>query len=60
MSSGLVRMLLFLSIRLYSGGVSLFLKTILFIFLELLLYICWHFDTIFCYTFVGIVDICLL
>ena len=35
-SLGLVRMLLYLSMRQSSGGVSVFLKTLLFIFLGLL------------------------
>ena len=47
MSSGFVRMLLYLSMRQSSGGVSLFLKIFLFIFLGLLSYSCWYFDIVF-------------
>ena len=46
-SSGLVRMLLFLSIMQLSGGVSKFLKTFLFIFFGLLSYSCLYLEMAF-------------
>ena len=46
-SSGFVRMLLNLSMRQSNGGVSLFLKIFLLIFLGLLSYNCWNFDMVF-------------
>ena len=44
MSSGLVRMLLFLSVMQSSGGVSKFLKTFLFIFFGLISYNCLYLE----------------
>ena len=47
MSSGLVSMLLFLSNIQSNGGVSWFLKTLLFILFGLLSYICLYFSIVF-------------
>jgi hypothetical protein len=63
MSSGLVSMLLFLSIMQSNGGVSWFLKTFLFIFLGLFSYSCLYFVIAFlmhsCVYFVVILRACL-
>ena len=47
MSSGLVRILLYLSIRQSSGGASVILKTFLFSFLGFFSYNCRYFDMVF-------------
>ena len=47
MSSGLVRMLLYLSMMQSSGGDSFSLKIFLLIFLGLLSYSCWNLDMVF-------------
>ena len=64
-SYGLVRMLLFRSIMQSSGGVSRFLNTFLFIFLELISYNCLYLDMVFLihslvYLVVFFLLICLL
>ena len=58
MSSGLVRMLLFLSVMQSSGGVSKFLKTFLFIFFGLISYSCLYLEmTFLIHSFVYLVVI---